>query len=82
MRFNTLWIDEDCKMLLESLSQYRKEWNDKMGEYKAHPLHDWTSHAADMMRYWAVTNFQSDIPRERQEYLHQVRERKAINQAR
>ncbi|MGI8467740.1 MAG: terminase large subunit domain-containing protein [Pyrinomonadaceae bacterium] len=82
MRFNTLWIDEDCKLLIESLSQYRKEWNDKMGEYNSRPLHDWTSHAADMMRYWAVTNFQSDIPREREEYLYQVRERKLTNQAR
>lgn len=63
MRFATLWIDEDkCSRFIEAVSQYRKEWNDKMGEYKAHPLHDWTSHAADMLRYWAVTNFEPDLP--------------------
>lgn len=83
MRFNTLWIDsEKCKLFIEAISQYRKEWNDKMGEYKARPLHDWTSHAADMLRYWAVTDFQTEMPRERQEYLHQVRERKTTNYAR
>jgi len=55
-RFNTLWIDEkNCERLVTALSQYRKEWNDKMGSFKDKPLHDWTSHAADMLRYWAVT---------------------------
>lgn len=83
MRFNTLWIDsENCKRFIEAISQYRKEWNDKMGEYKAHPLHDWTSHAADMLRYWAVTDFQGEMPKERQDYLTQVRERKTTNYSR
>lgn len=57
IRFARLWIDESkCEKFLDAISQYRKEWNDKMGDYKSHPLHDWTSHAADMLRYWAVTN--------------------------
>lgn len=57
IRMNRLWIDEKkCERFIDAISQYRKEWNDKMGDYKATPLHDWTSHAADMLRYWAVTN--------------------------
>jgi hypothetical protein len=56
LRFSTLWIDEDkCGQFVNAISLYRKEWNNKMGEFKSHPLHDWTSHAADMFRYWAVT---------------------------
>jgi len=83
MRFNTLWIDEEkCKRFLEAISQYRKEWNDKMGEYKPHPLHDWTSHAADMLRYWAVTNFEPDMSFVRQRELQATRERKQQNYAR
>lgn len=84
MRFNTLWIDQEkCKRFIEAISQYRKEWNDKMGEYKAHPLHDWTSHAADMIRYWAVTPFQdSAISYERQRELYETRERNTKNYAR
>jgi phage terminase large subunit len=83
MRFNTLWIDQDkCKRFLEAISQYRKEWNDKMGEYKPHPLHDWTSHAADMLRYWAVTNFEPDMSFARMRELQATRERKAQNYAR
>lgn len=57
IRFARLWIDEKkCEAFIDAISQYQKEWNDKMGTYKAKPLHDWTSHAADMLRYWAVTN--------------------------
>lgn len=56
-RFNTLWIDgEKCAAFINAISLYRKEWDDKMGAFRNKPLHDWTSHAADMLRYWAVTN--------------------------
>jgi hypothetical protein len=83
MRFNTLWIDQDrCKHFIEAISQYRKEWNDKMGEYKAHPLHDWTSHAADMLRYWAVTNYEPDTDFKQLRELQATRERKLQNYAR
>lgn len=57
LRLKTLWIDEKkCSQFINAISQYQKEWNDKMGDYKNAPLHDWTSHAADMIRYWAVSN--------------------------
>lgn len=58
-RFSRLWIDEEkCSAFIAAISQYQKEWNDKMGDYKSKPLHDWTSHAADMLRYWAVSNIE------------------------
>lgn len=63
IRFNTLWIDEEkCQRFTDAISLYRKEYNEKMGEYKPRPLHDWTSHAADMLRYWAVTKFEKEEP--------------------
>lgn len=56
MRFSRLWIDETkCSLLIDALTQYRKKWNEKMGDYEDHPLHDWSSHAADATRYWGVT---------------------------
>ncbi len=62
-RFNTLWIDKiKCEAFIERISLYRKEWNDKLGEFKNQPLHDWTSHAADMLRYWATTKTFGFIP--------------------
>jgi hypothetical protein len=46
---------ERTEVGLYALKNYRKEWNEKMQEYKPNPLHDWTSHAADAARYAAVT---------------------------
>ena len=33
---------------------YRREWNDKMGEFKPTPVHDWASHGSDSLRYLFV----------------------------
>lgn len=56
MRFNTFFFDETkCATLIDALTHYRKEWNDSMGMFKEKPLHDWTSHYADAMRYFAIT---------------------------
>ena len=50
-----VWIDErKCAPLIEALLQYRWEYNQRLGEFKSRPLHDWTSHAADAWRYLAV----------------------------
>jgi phage terminase large subunit len=52
---STCWFDnEKCERGLDSLRQYRREYNDAMGVWKERPLHDWTSHAADAFRYLAV----------------------------
>lgn len=49
------WFDRSrCAVGLEALRHYRREFNDKMGDFKATPKHDWTSHAADAFRYLAV----------------------------
>ncbi len=39
---------------LQALRRYRKEFDEKKGVYKPHPLHDWTSHYADAFRYFAI----------------------------
>ena len=39
---------------LQALKRYRKEFDEKKGVYKPHPLHDWTSHYADAFRYFAI----------------------------
>ncbi len=49
------WFDAGkCKQGLEALRQYRREYDDRLKAFKQRPLHDWTSHAADAMRYLAV----------------------------
>jgi hypothetical protein len=49
-----VWIDEkSCKQFIKALENYREEWDDRRKVYKGRPLHDWSSHAADAMRYMA-----------------------------
>lgn len=39
---------------VEALKSYRRAWDEKLGCYKDHPIHDWSSHYADMFRYMGV----------------------------
>jgi phage terminase large subunit len=38
---------------LNALRMYRREWDEKLQKFKDAPLHDWTSHTADSLRYLA-----------------------------
>jgi hypothetical protein len=47
----TCWIDKErCERLIAALDEYRKAWNEKLGVYASHPLHNWSSNPADSMR--------------------------------
>jgi phage terminase large subunit len=49
------WFDETkCKPGLEALSNYRRDYNQRLNEFKPTPVHDWSSHAADAFRGLAV----------------------------
>jgi len=49
------WFDADkCERGIEALRQYRREFDDKLKTWRGRPLHDWTSHGADAMRYLAI----------------------------
>jgi len=49
------WFDgEKCARGLKALGQYRREWADKLGTWRARPRHDWASHGADAFRYLAM----------------------------
>lgn len=48
------YFDEDkCADGIAALEAYRREWDEKLGDYKAEPLHDWASNAADAFRQFA-----------------------------
>lgn len=62
--FPRLWVDEQkCQQFLDAVGQYRQEWDEKKGMFRDVPLHDWTSHPADMFRYAAVVEEQMIDPR-------------------
>ena len=49
------WIHKsNCGYFIDSLRDYHKQYDDKNGCFKDKPVHDWTSHAADVARYIAV----------------------------
>lgn len=55
MLFARCWFDaEKCKAGLEALTNYRRDYNTRLQEFKATPVHDWASHGADAFRGLAV----------------------------
>ena len=50
-----LYFDrEKCKYGLECLRQYHRAYNERTRSFRATPVHDYSSHAADAFRYLAV----------------------------
>lgn len=49
------WIDPNrCKRLLDALRQYRRQWDDKLQDWKTGEHVDWTNHACDSVRTFAA----------------------------
>ena len=43
-----------CDEGLKGLESYRQEWDEKRGDWKGRPLHDWASHPADAFQQLAL----------------------------
>lgn len=42
------WFDADkCSAGIKALQNYRRDYNDKLDQFKATPVHDWASHGSD-----------------------------------
>jgi len=53
------YIDQvKCVHLIKCLENYHKKFNEKTQTYSETPLHDWTSHAADSIRYMSNARIQ------------------------
>jgi phage terminase large subunit len=52
MKLPMMWFDATkCHQGIDALKLYRAEWDENRKALKPNPVHDWTSHAADAMRY-------------------------------
>jgi len=50
------WFDAaKCARGIDAAKLYPAESDDKLQALRPHPVHDWTSHAADSFRYLAMT---------------------------
>ena len=54
------WFRPETKQGLNALRNYRKEYDEKRSVFYDKPLHDWSSHFSDAMRYLAVGLDESD----------------------
>lgn len=80
--FPKLWINKTkCEDLLDAIGQYRQEWDDANGVFKNKPVHDWTSHAVDMIRYFAVS-YHREINPDREERIRQEERREQNKKSR
>lgn len=60
--FNRCYFDKErCHEGLQSLRHYRYDVDPESKQLSGRPLHDWSSHAADAFRYFAVS-IQEDAP--------------------
>lgn len=54
MLMRTYWDNDKCGRWIEAMRQYKKQWDDKRRVFSSMPVHDWTSHPADMIRTLAM----------------------------
>lgn len=55
MLFPRCWFDaKHCQPGLEALQHYRRDYNARLHEFKATPVHDFAEHGASAFRYLAV----------------------------
>ena len=55
MLLQKCWFDaQKCHAGIEALRHYKRDYNRRLQEFKAVPVHDWASHAADAFRYLSV----------------------------
>lgn len=55
LTISAAWFDRiNCKLAIEAIKQYQREFDEKVRQFKEKPRHDWTSHYADAWRYLAM----------------------------
>ncbi len=61
--FNRFWFDEThCAEGIKHIDGYRKDWDDKLGQWKPTPRHDIHSHGADALRTLGVAWIDVYVP--------------------
>ena len=46
--------EQNCRPLINALTNYKRKYDEKKKIYGSDPLHDWTSHGCDSFRYLAL----------------------------
>lgn len=60
--WHRLWVDKTkCELFIDLISSYHREYDEDRNVLRANPVHDYTSHAADQLRYAALVVDQMTI---------------------
>ncbi len=59
------WNEPLCSGAIEAMKSYRRAWDDKLMCYRDRPIHDWSSHVADVVRYLGVIALNLPPPQKR-----------------
>jgi hypothetical protein len=51
-----------CERGLEALRNYKREYDDRLKDYRGRPSHDWSSHGADALRMFACGYVERELP--------------------
>lgn len=57
------WNQSLTSGAIEAMKSYRRFWDDKLGCYRDRPVHDWSSHIADCIRYLGVVFVNLPVPK-------------------
>ena len=49
-----LFVNKSCTRFIEAITNYHYTWDEKRGQFSSEPYHDWSSHCADQLGYFAV----------------------------
>lgn len=61
-KMHRMWFDKTrCSHLIKCIKNYCKAWDERAKVFRNDPKHDWSSHAADMVRYVAVGWEEEDV---------------------
>lgn len=65
-----------CEDGIEAIRQYRREWDEDKQAFGKNPVHDWTSHPADALRYLAMAwRYRTQPPEEQRKVIKPFTER-------
>jgi phage terminase large subunit len=57
-------LDGPCAELVEALKTYRRKWDEDKKAFDNQPIHDWSSHYADVFRYFGIVAKKQTLTRE------------------
>lgn len=60
MIFDRLHIADHLIDFIDCIRNYKREWDERLNKFKDKPLHNWASHGADMLRYYAIMDRLAD----------------------